>query len=65
MSPMAQSFHLREQADLARDSTDPTLRDSLLKLADEYTARASAQEDNDRSDDAAIWQAGSDDQDAD
>ena len=69
MSPMAQSFHLREQAErcrrLARDSTDPTLRDSLLKLADESTARASAQEDNGKSDDAAIWQAGSDDQDAD
>jgi hypothetical protein len=69
MNPMARSFHLREQAErcrcLARDSTDPTLRDSLLKLADEYTARASAQEDNGKSDDAAIWQAGSDDHDAD
>jgi hypothetical protein len=58
---MAQSFHLREQAErcrrLARDSADPTLRDSLLKLADESTARASAPEDNDISDDAAIWQA--------
>ena len=59
---MAQSFHLREQAErcrrLARDSTDPTLRDSLLRLADEYAARASAQENDDK----AVWQAGSDDQ---
>ena len=59
---MAQSFHLREQTErcrrLARDSTDPTLRDSLLKLAEEYAARASAQEN----DDTAVWQAGSADQ---
>jgi hypothetical protein len=56
---MAQSFHLREQADrcrrLARDSTDPVLRDSLLLLAEEYAARANAEED----DGAAVWQAGS------
>jgi hypothetical protein len=60
---MAQSFHLREQAErcrrLARDSTDPTLRDSLLKLADEYAARAGAQENED----TTVWQAGSHDQD--
>jgi hypothetical protein len=46
---MAQSFHLLEQAErcrrLARDTTDPVLRDSLLKLADDYAARASAEED--------------------
>jgi len=56
---MAQSFHLREQAErcrrLARDCTDPTLRDSLLRLAGEYAARAGAQEN----DDMAVWQAGS------
>jgi hypothetical protein len=60
---MAQSFHLREQAErcrrLARDSTDPVLRDSLLKLAEEYAARVGAQENDDRAD----WQAGSDDHD--
>ena len=59
---MAQSFYLREQAErcrrLARDSTDPSLRDSLLKLAEEYTARASAQEN----DGTAVWQADADDQ---
>ena len=70
---MAQSFHLREQAErcrrLARDSTDPNLRDSLMRLADEYAARASAQESEDASkdasedasgdatDDNAVWQA--------
>jgi hypothetical protein len=46
---MAQSFHLREQAErcrrLARDSTDANLRDRLLELADEYAARAAALED--------------------
>jgi hypothetical protein len=51
---MAQSFHLREQAErcrrLARDSTDPNLRDSVLKLAQE-------------NDDTTVWQAGSNDQD--
>jgi hypothetical protein len=60
---MAQSFHLLEQAErcrrLARDSTDPTLRDSLLKLVDEYAARAGAQ----KNEDTTIWQAGSHDQD--
>jgi hypothetical protein len=58
---MAESFHLRDQAErcgrLARDSTDPNLRDSLLGLAEEYAARANAQEN----DDTAVWQAGSDD----
>ena len=48
---MAQSFPLREQAErcrrLARDSTDPVLRDNLLKLAEEYTARADAGENDD------------------
>jgi hypothetical protein len=52
---MAQPFHLREQAErcrrLARDSTDPVLRDHLLKLAGEYTARADAGEN----DDPAAW----------
>ena len=56
---MAQSFHLREQAErcrrLARDCTDPTLRDSLLRLAGEYAARAGAQEN----DDMTVWRAGS------
>jgi hypothetical protein len=35
------------------------LRDDLLKLAAEYTTRASVQEN----DDTAVWQAGADDQD--
>ena len=60
---MAQSFHLREQAErcrrLARDCTDPALRDSLVRLAEEYAARAGAQEN----DDMTIWQAGADKQD--
>jgi hypothetical protein len=47
---MPQSFPLREQAErccrLARDSTDPVLRDHLLKLAEEYTARADAGEND-------------------
>jgi hypothetical protein len=58
---MAQSFHLREQAErcrrLARDSTDPVLRGSLFKLADEYAARAGAEENED----TAVWRASSDD----
>jgi hypothetical protein len=66
---MAQSFYLREQAErcrrLARDSIDPNLRDSLMRLADEYAARASVQESEDSSDegnnDKTIWQAGRDD----
>jgi hypothetical protein len=59
---MAQSFYLLEQAErcrrLARDSTDPVLRDSLFKLAEDYAARASAEENQD----AAVWQASSDDE---
>jgi hypothetical protein len=58
---MAQSFYLREQAErcrrLARDSTDPALRGSLLLLAEEYAARADAEE----SDGSAVWRAGSQD----
>ena len=60
---MAQSVQLREQAErcrrLARDCTDPTLRDNLVKLGEEYAARAAAQEN----DDTTVWQAGSDGQD--
>jgi hypothetical protein len=45
---MAQTFDPREQAErcrrLARHSTDTSLRDSLLELADEMAARAAAQE---------------------
>ena len=48
---MARSFYLLEQAErcrrLARDSTDPSVRDSLFMLADEYTAKADAQEQDD------------------
>jgi len=64
---MDQPFYLREQAArcrrLARDCTDPMLRDSLLTLAKEYTRRGGAQEYHE----TAVWQAGSgdDDQDAD
>jgi hypothetical protein len=60
---MAQSFHLREQAErcrrLARDSTDPVLRDSLVRLADEYAARAGVQELKDASGNAdkTIWRS--------
>jgi hypothetical protein len=60
---MVQSFFLREQAArcrrLARASTDPSVRDGLLNLAEEYTAKADAQEQNDET---AVWQANSDDQ---
>jgi hypothetical protein len=59
---MDQPFYLREQAErcrrLARDSTDPSLRDSLPKLAGEQVARASAQANDER----AVLQAGSDDE---
>ena len=45
---MVQPVNLHQQAErcrrLARDSTDPGLRDSLLRLADEYSARQAAQE---------------------
>ena len=48
VSPMSESATLREQAErcrrLARESIDPELRDSLLRLAEEYAARADAQE---------------------
>jgi hypothetical protein len=61
---MAEPFHLREQTERchrpARDSTDPTSRDSLLRLVEEHIARAAAQE----TDDPAVWQAASDDDDA-
>jgi hypothetical protein len=67
VSPMAQSLQLREQAErcrrLARDSTDPSLQNRLLRLADEYAARAGAQENEDENDDKTVWQAGSDDRD--
>jgi hypothetical protein len=60
---MAQSFYLREQSErcrrLARDSTDPSVRDGLLSLAEDYTAKADAQEQNDET---AVWQVNSDDQ---
>jgi hypothetical protein len=66
---MAQSFYLREQAErcrrLARDSTDPALRDGVARLADEYAARAGDLENASENDDATAWQAGSDDTDAD
>jgi hypothetical protein len=59
---MDQPFYLREQAErcrrLARDSTDPSLRDRLPKLAREQVARASAQANDER----AVLQAGSDDE---
>jgi hypothetical protein len=64
---MGQPCYLREQAErcrrLARDCTDPMLRDSLLTLAEEYTGRAGGQENHE----TAVWQAGTgeDDQDAD
>jgi hypothetical protein len=62
---MAQLFYLLEQAErcrrLARDSTDPVLRDSLLKLADEYAARAGDLENASEYDEVTVWQAESDD----
>ena len=49
---MAPSSQLREQAErcrsLARASIDPALRDNLLKLADEYSAQAGVQENNEK-----------------
>ena len=70
---MAQLFYLFEQVErcrrLARDSTDPVLRDSLLRLADEYAARAgdveNASANASENDHTTAWQAGSDDTDAD
>jgi 3-methyladenine DNA glycosylase AlkC len=58
---MVQFFHFREQAErcrrLARDCSDPSLRESLLKLAQEYTAQANVQEN----DETETWHAGPDD----
>jgi hypothetical protein len=78
---MVQSFQLREQAErcrrLARDSTDPKLRDTLMGLADEYAARAQESKDGSEdgseneseggsdqasgSDDKTIWRSRDDD----
>jgi hypothetical protein len=48
---MAQSFYLREQADrcrrLARSTSDSLTRERLEKLAAEYEAQATAQDDAD------------------
>jgi hypothetical protein len=48
---MAQSFYLREQADrcrrLARSTSDSLTRERLEKLATEYEAQATAQDDAD------------------
>jgi hypothetical protein len=59
---MPQLFFLREQAErcrrLARDSTDLALRNSLVRLAEEYTARADAQENEEENQGAAVWRAG-------
>jgi hypothetical protein len=59
---MDQRFYHLGQAErcrrLARDSTDASLSDSLLKLAEEYTARASAGEN----DGTAVRLADADDQ---
>jgi hypothetical protein len=65
---MAQFLYLRKQADylnrqaerfrrLARDSIDKDLRASFLRLADEFSIRAKAGEN----DDTAVWQASLDD----
>jgi hypothetical protein len=65
---MAQSLQFQQQAErcrrLARDSTDPSLRDTLMRLADEYAARASVQESEDASgnDDKTIWRSRGDDE---
>ena len=60
---MVQSFFLREHAErcrrLARDSTDASVRDGLLRLAEDHTAKADAREQNDET---AVWQENSDDQ---
>jgi hypothetical protein len=66
---MAQLFYLLEQVErcrrLARDSTDPVLRDGLLRLADEYAARADKLPNAGEDGDTTVWQAGSDNKDAD
>jgi hypothetical protein len=60
---MAQSFYLREHGErcrrLACDSTDASVRDGLLRLAEDYNTKADAQEQNDET---AVWQSNSDDQ---
>jgi hypothetical protein len=47
---MAQSLHLLEQARrcrrLAHDCTDGEVRETLLRLADEYSVRAATLEDS-------------------
>ena len=49
VSPMAQSFYLREQADrcrrLAHGTNDAVTRERLLNLAAEYDARAASQDE--------------------
>jgi hypothetical protein len=57
-SPRDQPFYLSDRPSVAARATDASLRDSLLKLAEEYTAWASALEN----DGTAIWQADADDQ---
>jgi len=59
---MDQRFYHLGQAErcrrLARDSTDASSSDGRLELAEEYTARASAGEN----DGTAVWLADADDQ---
>jgi hypothetical protein len=59
---MDQPFYRLEQAErcrrLARASTDASLRNSLLKLAEECAARASTGENGG----TLVWQADADDQ---
>jgi hypothetical protein len=59
---MDQPFYLLKQAErcrrLARDSTDASRCEGLLNLAEEYAARAGAEEN----DGTAVWQADADDQ---
>jgi hypothetical protein len=61
---VSHSLQLREQAGrcrrLGRDSTDDSVRNSLLTLADEYIARAAALENGQ----SPIRDAGPDDRDA-
>jgi hypothetical protein len=61
---MGQTSPLREQAErcrrLARDATDLGVRDSLLSLAEEYSARA----DSEDTEGAAGSPAGANDEDA-
>jgi hypothetical protein len=66
VGPMALSFYLREQAErcrrLARGSTVPNLCESLLKLADEFAARADAVANHDSNDGSSVWRSGHQDQ---